>query len=145
MGWHSWEPFHVVNSAFQSPLEGRNTMQLFFWIVEGLLAGWMTVKLARNARHNRALDIVMGTAGAVAGGFLVAVAPLSVPGKVIYANLGAILGAVISTAMIRYLRGNWERGSALQEIFYIKPSRSHGMTRFGGSQVPSPLSAKRLI
>jgi uncharacterized membrane protein YeaQ/YmgE (transglycosylase-associated protein family) len=120
-------------------------MQLFFWIVDGLLAGWMTSRLGRNVGHNRVIDVVMGTAGAAAGGFFVTVAPLSVPGKMIYANFGAILGAVISTAMVRYLRRNWERGSALQEIFYIKPSKSHGMTRFGGSHVPGPLSPQRVI
>lgn len=120
-------------------------MQLFFWIVEGLLAGWMTVKLARDAGHNRVLDVVMGTAGAVAVGFFVTVAPLSVPGKMIYANLAAILGAVISGATVRNLRRNSEQRSALQEIFYIKPSRSHGMTRFGRSQVPGRLSPKRVV
>lgn len=120
-------------------------MQLFFWIVEGLLAGWMTGMLARNAGHHRVPDVVMGTAGAVAGGFFVTVAPLSVPGKMIFANLAAILGAVISSATVRYLRWNWERHSALQEIFYIKPSRSHGMRRFGRSHVPGPLSPKRVV
>jgi uncharacterized membrane protein YeaQ/YmgE (transglycosylase-associated protein family) len=135
----------VVNSAFQWSVEGRNAMQLFFWIVEGLLAGWMTVRLAQKAGHNRVMDIVTGMAGAVGGGFFVTVAAFSVPGKMIYANCGAILGAVVSTAMVRYLRGNWERGSALQEIFYIKPSRSHGMIRFGASQAPGPLSPKRVM
>ena len=120
-------------------------MQLFFWIVEGLLAGWMTVKLARNAGHNCVLDVVMGTAGAVAGGFFATVAPLSVPGKMIYANLAAIFWAVISSATVRYLRRNSERRSALQEIFCIKPSRSHGMARFGRSHVPGPLSPKRVV
>lgn len=120
-------------------------MQLFFWIVEGLLAGWMTVKLARNAGHNRALNVVMGTAGAVAGGFFVSVAFLSVPGKMIYANLAAVLGAVISSTAVRYLRRNWERDSALQEIFYIKPSSSHGTTRFGFSHIPAPSSPKRAV
>lgn len=138
------ETFNVVNSAFQWPFEGRNSMQLFFWIVEGLLVGWMTVRLHRNAGHNRVMDIVMGTAGAVAGGFFVSVAPLSVPGKMLYAYFGAILGAVISTAMVRYLRGNSERGSALLEI-YVKPSRSHGMTRFAASRAPGPVSPKRVI
>jgi uncharacterized membrane protein YeaQ/YmgE (transglycosylase-associated protein family) len=120
-------------------------MQLFFWIIEGFVAGWMTVKLARNPGHNRVLNVVMGMAGAVAGGFFVTVAPLSGSGKMIYANFGAILGAVISTAVVRYLRRSWERASALQEIFYIKPSRSHGLTRFGRSHVPGLLPAKRVI
>jgi len=120
-------------------------MQLFFWIAEGLLAGWMTVKIARKAGHNRVLGVVMGTAGAVAGGFFVTVAPLSVPGKMVYANLAAILGAVICSATVRYLRRNWERDSALQEIFYTKPSRSHGMTRFGRSHVPGPSPLKRVV
>jgi uncharacterized membrane protein YeaQ/YmgE (transglycosylase-associated protein family) len=131
--------------AFEWPAEGRKTMQLFFWIVEGLLAGWMTVKLARNAGHNRVLDVVMGTAGAVAGGFFVTVAPLSVPGKMIYANLAAILTAVICTAVVRYLRRKWRRGPALQEIFYIKPSRARSAKGFRGSVVVGALSAKRVI
>jgi uncharacterized membrane protein YeaQ/YmgE (transglycosylase-associated protein family) len=81
-------------------------MQLFLSIMDGFFAGWMTSRLGRNLGHNRAIDIAMGTAGAVAGGFFVTVtaAPFSIPGKMIYASLGAILVAVISTAMTRYLR-----------------------------------------
>jgi uncharacterized membrane protein YeaQ/YmgE (transglycosylase-associated protein family) len=120
-------------------------MQLFFWIVEGLLAGWTTVRLARRAGHNRVMDIVIGVAGSVAGGFFVTVAPFFVPGKMIYANIGAILCAVVSTATVRYLRGNWERGSAFQEIFYIKPFRSRRMTKFDPAHVPIALSTKRTI
>jgi uncharacterized membrane protein YeaQ/YmgE (transglycosylase-associated protein family) len=106
--------------------------------------GWMAARLARKAGHTRVMDIVADIAGAVAAGFFVTVAPLSVPRKIIYANFGAILGAVVSS-MVRHVRGNWERGSALQEIFYTEPPRSHDMTRFGASHAPDPLSPKRFI
>lgn len=86
-------------------------MQLLFWLVDGLVAGWLTGKIMSSEGRDQVMDIVMGVAGAVAGGFLFSAARLAVQGGMIYTNLAAVLGAVILTALSRYVCGPREYGS----------------------------------
>ena len=108
-------------------------MQLLLWIMDGLVVGWLTGKTMASKGRNLVMDIVMGAAGAVAGGFFVTVAPVLVQGKMIYANLGAILGAITLTVLSRYSRGGGEYGSTLQRTYYMKPARARGSARFSSS------------
>jgi uncharacterized membrane protein YeaQ/YmgE (transglycosylase-associated protein family) len=86
-------------------------MSLLFWIMEGLVAGWLTGKIMSSEGRDRVMNLVMGAAGALAGGFLVSVAPFLVQGRMIFTNLAAILGAVILTVFSRYIGGSREYGS----------------------------------
>lgn len=85
-------------------------MPLLFWIMDGLAAGWLTGMVMSSEGRDQVMDIVMGVAGAVAGGFFISAA-LLVQGKMIYTNAAAILGAVILTALSRYFGGRREYGS----------------------------------
>lgn len=78
-------------------------MELFFWIVVGVVAGWIAGMVMLSQGRDRVLDIVIGIAGAVGGGFLLTVAHPSVEGRMIYTSLAAILGAVSLTVLSRYL------------------------------------------
>ena len=40
------------------------------WIVVGLLAGWLASQVMRSGRYGRVGTIIVGTVGAVIGGFL---------------------------------------------------------------------------
>ena len=86
-------------------------MQLLFWIVDGLVAGWLTGKIMSSEGRDQIMDIVMGVAGAIAGGFLFSAARLLVQGEMIYTSLAAVLGAVILTVLSRYVGGRREYGS----------------------------------
>ena len=61
-------------------------MEFLFWIVDGLAAGWLTGKAMSADRRDLMMDALTGVVGGVAGGFLIQVAGLPVPGKMIYAN-----------------------------------------------------------
>jgi uncharacterized membrane protein YeaQ/YmgE (transglycosylase-associated protein family) len=76
-------------------------MQFVFWIVDGLAAGWLTGKAMSAEGRDLMMDVLMGVVGGLAGGFLIQVAGLPVHGKVIYANVAAILGAVVLTTLSR--------------------------------------------
>ena len=80
-------------------------MQLFFWILDGLVAGWLTGKIMSGERRELLMATVMGVAGGVAAGFIVNVAGLPVQGKMIYTNLAAIVGAAILTVLSRFATG----------------------------------------
>jgi len=78
-------------------------MQLLWWMTVGLLAGWMTGKIVKG--YSASMDIVMGIAGAVAGGLIMRSAGFSGQGGMIYTTLVAILGAVILTVLIGLASG----------------------------------------
>jgi uncharacterized membrane protein YeaQ/YmgE (transglycosylase-associated protein family) len=80
-------------------------VQLLFWIVDGLVAGWLTGKAMSAEGRDLVMDAIVGIVGGAGGGFLIQVAGLPVQGKMIYTNLAAILGAVVLTALGRAVRG----------------------------------------
>ncbi len=43
---------------------------LLWWIVVGLIAGWLAGKVMKGSGYGVAMDIVIGMVGAVIGGFL---------------------------------------------------------------------------
>jgi uncharacterized membrane protein YeaQ/YmgE (transglycosylase-associated protein family) len=88
-----------------SKIRRRKCMQLFFWIMDGLVAGWLTGKIMSGERRDLLMATIMGVAGGMAAGFIVNVAGLPVQGKMIYTNLAAIIGAVILTALSRVATG----------------------------------------
>lgn len=86
-------------------------MPLLFWIMEGLVAGWLMGRIMSSEGRDRVMNIVMGVAGGVAGGFLINVSPFIVQGKMIYTNLAALFGAIAFAVLFRYLGGSREYGS----------------------------------
>lgn len=86
-------------------------MVVLLWILDGLVAGWLTGKLLAGEGRDLVMDVVMGAAGGIGGGFIISALGSLVHGKMIYTNLGAIFGAVILTSLSRYLSGRREYGS----------------------------------
>lgn len=80
-------------------------MQPLFWIVDGLVAGWLTGKIMSGAGRDLLMDTIMGLAGGVAAGFIVSAAAFPIHGKIIYTNLAAIIGAVVLTTLSRVATG----------------------------------------
>jgi uncharacterized membrane protein YeaQ/YmgE (transglycosylase-associated protein family) len=97
--------------CIRSAQQKENDMLLLLWIVAGVVAGYLTGKFMSSEGRDRVMDIVMGLAGGVGGGFLLSAMHTIVQGKMIYTSLAAILGAVILTALSRYVGGRREYGS----------------------------------
>lgn len=76
-------------------------MQLLFWIIDGLAAGWLTGTIMSGPSRDLWMDTLTGMAGGVAGGFIVNSSGYFVQGNPIYANLAAVLVAVILTVLTR--------------------------------------------
>jgi uncharacterized membrane protein YeaQ/YmgE (transglycosylase-associated protein family) len=77
-------------------------MQFLLWIIVGLFAGWMTGKNMRGYGYGPLIDITMGIAGGVAGGFIMRSAGF--PG-IFGTTLVAILGAILLTASVGVASG----------------------------------------
>ncbi len=80
-------------------------MNFIWWIVVGLVAGFLTGKLMRGSGYGPIMDIVIGIVGAVFGGWLAGHLGLAANGGFIYTVIVAVIGAVILTVIVRMLTG----------------------------------------
>ncbi len=80
-------------------------MYFLTWIVIGLVTGWLTGKLVVGNGYGPILDIVMGIAGAIGGGFIMRLASSPAHGGLAYTSLAALMGAAILTATTAYANG----------------------------------------
>lgn len=80
-------------------------MYILLWIGLGALAGLTTGRFLKSNQYGLWVDIVMGMAGALAGGFLIQYGGF--PGRFEYVSttLSAILGAVVLTVLTAFVNG----------------------------------------
>lgn len=76
-------------------------MGIIWWLVVGLIAGWLTGKIMGGGGQGALMDIIIGLVGALVGGFLMRMAGFSGEGGMIYTILVATLGAVLLTWIYR--------------------------------------------
>ncbi len=84
-------------------------MFILWWIIVGLIAGFITGKIMKGNGYGTLMDIVIGIAGALIGGFIMHAIGFSGEGGLIYTILIAIMGAIILTWLIRLVTGNKDR------------------------------------
>jgi len=80
-------------------------MDFASWVIIGLVTGWLTGNLLTGSLSGPTIDIVMGIAGALGGGLIMAFASSPAHGGLAYTGLGAALGASILTAITAYASG----------------------------------------
>ena len=75
---------------------------MLYWIMIGIIAGWLTGKLMRGAGYGILMDLVLGLVGAVIGGWL-----FGLLGLHSYGFMGSLttatVGAVVLVAFARFL------------------------------------------
>jgi len=79
-------------------------MGIIAWIVVGLIAGWLTGKIMKGSGYGFFVDILLGIAGAMLGGFIARHLGLDPHGGFIYSTLVALGGAIILVVIIRLLK-----------------------------------------
>ena len=83
--------------------KARSTVHLFWFLLVGLVAGWLAGKLMKGSGYGVIGDIVLGVVGAFVGGFLFRLIGISAYGT-IGAIIVATIGAVVLVALARALR-----------------------------------------
>jgi uncharacterized membrane protein YeaQ/YmgE (transglycosylase-associated protein family) len=78
---------------------------MIWWILVGLVAGWATGKIMKGSGYGVLMDILVGIAGALIGGFVMRSLGFAGQGGFIYTVLVAILGAVLLTWIVRLVTG----------------------------------------
>lgn len=94
-------------------------MHSLLWVIDGLVAGWLTGKMIVGHGRNLVMDVVMGAAGGIAGGFIMSTLGSLVHGRMIFTDMAAMAGGVALTALYRLVA---ER--QVRETRFMWPRRS---------------------
>jgi uncharacterized membrane protein YeaQ/YmgE (transglycosylase-associated protein family) len=81
-------------------------MPILWWIVVGLVAGWLTGKIMKGSGYGFFVDIIVGIAGALVGGFIARHLGLGIHYGMIATILVATGGAIILVFLLRLISGN---------------------------------------
>ncbi len=74
---------------------------LLFWIVVGLVAGFLASLVMRGGGYGILGDIIVGIVGALIGGFIMNLLGFSTGGNLIWSIVVAFIGACILIAILR--------------------------------------------
>jgi uncharacterized membrane protein YeaQ/YmgE (transglycosylase-associated protein family) len=76
-------------------------MGIIWWLIVGLIAGWLTGKIMGGPGKGALMDIIIGLVGALVGGLLMRLLGFSGQGGFLYTIFVAVIGAVILTWIYR--------------------------------------------
>lgn len=76
-------------------------MYIIWWIIVGIIAGWLTGKIMSGGGYGALMDMVIGLVGALIGGFIMSSLGFAGRGGLIYTILVAVFGAIILTLLLR--------------------------------------------
>jgi len=79
-------------------------MFFLYTIVVGLISGWAAGKIMKGSGYGVLIDILLGIAGAIVGGWIMRVLGFYTTGGLIPSILVAILGAMLLVAIARALK-----------------------------------------
>jgi len=77
---------------------------LIWWIVVGLIAGWLAGKVMKGGGFGVLMDIVIGMIGAVLGGWVFGMLGIYSSGGLIGSVLVAFVGACILLWLVRLIK-----------------------------------------
>jgi uncharacterized membrane protein YeaQ/YmgE (transglycosylase-associated protein family) len=75
-----------------------------WWIIVGLIAGWLAGKVMRGGGYGVIVDIIPGMLGGILGGWLFGMLGISIGGGLIGSIIVAFVGAVILVWITRLLK-----------------------------------------
>ena len=78
-------------------------MFILWWIIVGLVAGFITGKIMKGSGFGPLMDIIVGIVGAVAGGFVMQALGFAGQGGLIYTIFVAVIGAILLTLLLRLI------------------------------------------
>ena len=79
-------------------------MELLYFLLIGLIAGWLAGLLVKGGGFGILGDMVMGVLGAFLGGFLFRSLGLSAGGGMLGAIIVATIGAIVLILLLRLIR-----------------------------------------
>jgi uncharacterized membrane protein YeaQ/YmgE (transglycosylase-associated protein family) len=77
---------------------------LIYWLVVGLIAGWLAGVVMKGGGYGVVADIILGVLGAVLGGWIFSNLGIGAGGGIVGGIVVAFIGAVILVAITRVLK-----------------------------------------
>ena len=74
---------------------------ILYWIVVGLIAGWLAGRVMKGGGYGVVVDIILGIVGGILGGWLFGMLHISMGGGLIGRIIVAFVGAVILVGITR--------------------------------------------
>lgn len=81
---------------------------LLWYLIVGLIAGWLTGVIMKGSGYGIVMDIVLGIVGGLLGGWIAGNLGLG-GGGFIWSIIIAVIGAVILVALVRLISGRGHR------------------------------------
>jgi uncharacterized membrane protein YeaQ/YmgE (transglycosylase-associated protein family) len=79
-------------------------MGLLYWIIVGLIAGWLAGQVMRGGGYGAVADIILGILGGIIGGWVFGSLGVWPSAGMLGSIIVAFVGAVILVAITRVLR-----------------------------------------
>jgi uncharacterized membrane protein YeaQ/YmgE (transglycosylase-associated protein family) len=79
-------------------------MNFLWFLIVGLVAGWLAGKLVKGGGFGLVGDLIVGVVGAFLGGFLFSTLGVSAGGGLIGSIIVATIGAVVLLFLIRLIK-----------------------------------------
>lgn len=83
-------------------------MDILYWIVVGLIAGWLAGMVMKGSGYGIVADIVLGIVGGIVGGWLFG----SIAGREPTGLIGSIVVAAIGAIILVFISRLFTRGTA---------------------------------
>jgi uncharacterized membrane protein YeaQ/YmgE (transglycosylase-associated protein family) len=95
---------HEVAAGSYSFQDGGTAMEFVWFILIGLVAGWLAGQLMRGGGFGIVVDIIVGVLGSVLGGWIFGMLGISAGGGLIGSLIVATVGAVVLLFVLRLLK-----------------------------------------
>jgi uncharacterized membrane protein YeaQ/YmgE (transglycosylase-associated protein family) len=79
-------------------------MGLLYWLVVGLIAGWLAGVVMRGGGYGIVVDIILGILGGILGGWIFSMLGVGAGGGLVGSVIVAFVGAVVLVAISRALK-----------------------------------------
>jgi uncharacterized membrane protein YeaQ/YmgE (transglycosylase-associated protein family) len=79
-------------------------MGFLYWIIVGLIAGWLAGVVMKGGGYGLLVDIILGILGGIVGGWLFGALGVSSGGGLVGSIIVAFVGAVVLVGITRLLK-----------------------------------------
>ena len=79
-------------------------MGLIYWLVVGLIAGWLAGVVMKGGGYGIVVDIILGILGGILGGWIFSMLGVGAGGGLVGSVIVAFVGAVVLVAISRALK-----------------------------------------
>ena len=98
-GWPAW-----AYSRASKGLQGEKAMEFIWFIIVGLIAGWLAGVIMKGGGYGVVGDIIVGIVGALLGGWLFSTMGVSTGGGLLGSIIVALVGAIILIFLLRLIK-----------------------------------------